>query len=260
MPAAGLNQVSGYRTLEVDLLRAILQELTATLEGMTSATLDENVVADLVPEAQGVYQLFLGEQLVYIGKTDSEAGLKKRLIRHSRKIQHRVGIRAGQVGFKAVRLFVFTAVDLEQQLIKYYKNCGASPDWNNSGFGANDPGRKRDKSALKEGHFDLSYPIDIDLMLEDDCAKDELTVSDALSWLNERVPYLIRVEKTGTRPHKDLQAAIISFPKAHVSARIILQAVHEVLEGWQITILPGYVIIYKERGQEYPHGKSVHQE
>ena len=65
-----------------------------------------------IPEEQGIYELFLddgsGPRLVYVGKTDAEAGLLSRLTRHSKKIQHRIGLTPASVLFKAVRVFVFT--------------------------------------------------------------------------------------------------------------------------------------------------------
>src|SRR4051812_27375677 len=116
---------------------------------MTGATLLPENVGQL-PEAQGVYQLSLDGVVVYIGKTDADAGLKNRLTRHSYSIQQRSNLDPSHVTFKAVRVYVFTAMDLETQLIRHYG--GAS--WNSSGFGSNDPGRNRDHTKLKHDGFD----------------------------------------------------------------------------------------------------------
>jgi hypothetical protein len=97
---------------------------------------------------------------VYVGKTDAEAGLLSRLTRHSKKIQHRIGLTPASVLFKAVRVFVFTAIDLETQLIAHYGGTNIV-EWNGSGFGSNDPGEKRDTTTYKAGHFDAQFPIDI---------------------------------------------------------------------------------------------------
>src|SRR5205823_1069268 len=110
-----------------------------------------------IPEAQGVYQLFLGDDLVYIGKTDAEAGLRKRLERHQAKIRHRQGLAPDSVNFKAVRIYVFTPMDLETQLIRHYGG-ERKVRWNGSGFGSNDPGRQRDTTSFRAEHFDMIFP------------------------------------------------------------------------------------------------------
>ena len=102
----------GYVEFEFDLPEALLTRLINVFDGVESATLSKGNV-DSIPEAQGVYQLFLDRSLVYVGKTDAEAGLRKRLERHALKVQHRRNLAPEQVSFKAVRIYVFTAVDLE---------------------------------------------------------------------------------------------------------------------------------------------------
>lgn len=108
--------IPGYVDFEFDLPGALLARLVQVLDTLPPATLSREFLDD-IPDAQGVYQLFLDAALVYIGKTDAEAGLRKRLDRHRLKIQHRNGLDPNRVAFKAVRIYVFTAVDLETQLI-----------------------------------------------------------------------------------------------------------------------------------------------
>src|SRR5262245_61399412 len=133
--------IPGYFEFEFDLPGALLAHLINILDGMKSAPLTDSSLT-AIPEEQGVYQLFLNHQLVYVGKTDAEAGLFNRLKRHLGKVQHRIGLNSALVSYKAVRIFVFTPVDLETQLIKHYGGIKAVT-WNGSGFGSNDPGRKR---------------------------------------------------------------------------------------------------------------------
>ncbi|HEX3716854.1 MAG TPA: hypothetical protein VH595_02715 [Verrucomicrobiae bacterium] len=80
--------ISGYIDFEFDLPEALLAKLIEAFASIDSAPLMARNIKP-IPEAQGVYQLFLGKKLVYVGKTDADAGLKKRLIRHCHKIQHR---------------------------------------------------------------------------------------------------------------------------------------------------------------------------
>ncbi|TIL83467.1 MAG: GIY-YIG nuclease family protein [Mesorhizobium sp.] len=58
-------------------------------------------------------------QIVYIGKADAEAGLRKRPRRHAWTIQHRQNLSVQDITLKAVRVFVFAAIDLERQLIRH---------------------------------------------------------------------------------------------------------------------------------------------
>src|SRR5262245_12618134 len=119
---------AGYTDFEFDLSSALLARLVDVLEGLDAVPLLEQKVTS-VPEAQGVYQLFYREELVYIGKTDADAGLRKRLERHRAKVQHRKGLEPTDVCFKAVRIYVFTPMDLETELIRWYGGT-AKVRWN----------------------------------------------------------------------------------------------------------------------------------
>ena len=114
-----------YVEFEFDLSDALLTRLVQVLNGMEPTPLTAENAAN-IPGGQGVYQLFHNGTLVYIGKTDSEAGLPQRLARHVRSIQNRSNLNVADVSFNAVRIFVFTAMDLETLLIRSY----GEPDWN----------------------------------------------------------------------------------------------------------------------------------
>lgn len=247
-----------FEDWEFDLPSALLAELVELFEEMPVGPLTTDAVA-AVPDAQGVYQLFHNGELVYIGKTDAEAGLRARLNRHARKIQGRRYLSPENVAFKAVRVYVFTAMDLEELLIDHYKNARGVPlAWNFSGFGANDPGRQRDKTRLKEGHFDRLYPIDLDMLLP--VHPGALPVADALRGLKQELPYNIRfatVEGGSRQPHPDLVAATVTRVGGLQTVRSILTDIKNALgPEWQITALPGYVIVYKER-EHYPEGEII---
>jgi hypothetical protein len=160
---------AGYVEFEFDLPGALLVRLIEVLDDLEIGPMLPEIVK-MIPEEQGVYQLFLDGVLVYIGKTDADAGLAKRLARHGDKIQHRVGLDPARVSFKAVRLYVFTAMDLETELIRHYGGTKAVP-WNGSGFGSNDPGRNRDTGTYKKEHYDSIFPIDIERPLHLDLDK-----------------------------------------------------------------------------------------
>ena len=156
--------IAGFEEFEFDLPDALLTHLIQALDGMAGTPLLPANVQE-IPEAQGVYQLSLKGEIVYIGKTDADAGLRARLERHAWTIQHRRNLGPEDVTFKALRVFVFTAVDLETQLIRHYRS--SSPvAWNDSGFGSNDPGRERDTTNAKPEGFDSLFPIDFDRSLD----------------------------------------------------------------------------------------------
>lgn len=247
-----------FEELEFDLPKALIASLVSLLDSMPSEPLTPFAVAEVGNE-QGVYQLFFDGQLVYIGKTDAEAGLQARLKRHARKILGRRGLDPARVTFKAVRIFVFTAMDLEQSLIAHYiLHSGNS--WNSSGFGANDPGRERDTTKLAENHFDRKFPIDLNVATEIELSSALPTASEVLFALKQTVPYLIRFQNSGGRsrkPHVDLDTMKVALPPKPLTVEIVLRAVKNALgASWQITALPGYVILYKE-STHYVEGRVI---
>ncbi|RMB07977.1 GIY-YIG nuclease family protein [Eilatimonas milleporae] len=250
--------IPGYVDFEFDLPNALLSHLIGVLDEMDPALLDpENLTS--IPEAQGVYQLFLDGNLVYIGKTDAEAGLRKRLGRHALKIMHRVGLDTARVSFKAVRIYVFTAVDLESQLIRHYGGL-RQVSWNGSGFGSNDPGRERDTTKFKEGHFDLTFPIDIDHPIRF-AGRRNGHAAEFLSDLKTALPYVFRFQTAAVRsrkPHPDFDATLVEINElGPVTARgIIEQIVRALPRGWQATKLPSHIILYKE-ARHYPAGDVI---
>lgn len=248
---------AGYREFEFDLPDALLEQLVRVLTDMEHAPLNVGNLSG-VPEAQGVYQLFLDDKLAYIGKTDAEAGLKKRLERHSGKLQHRKGLTPEQVSFKAVRIFVFTAMDLETQLIRHY-GAGGSP-WNNSGFGANDPGRNRDMTVIEAGNFDAMYPIDIDRQLDANFAGQHVAAQLVMA-LKDVLPYTFRFQTQGQRsrkPHQELQDAKVTISANAKSAReIITELTKQLPAGWQATAFRSHIILYREHHEKYPDAEIL---
>jgi hypothetical protein len=245
--------IAGFREFEFDLPDALLSSMVVAFDNMEGATLSGEHVAK-IPEAQGVYQLILQGRIVYIGKTDSEAGLSKRLGRHAWTIQHRNNLKVADVLFKAIRVFVFTAMDLETQLIKHYKK-GSPVSWNNSGFGSNDPGRNRDKTRAKANSFDVLYPIDLDEKVALNLP-GPTPVASALQALRQALPYTLRVEELGTHP--DFDGRKVTLPKGASSTRKLLTAIVSALpSGWQATALAGRIILYKEKEDDYPAARII---
>lgn len=253
----------GYVDFEFDLPRFLLLGLAEQLDKVDSAQLaKENLVK--IPEAQGVYQLLLDNRLVYIGKTDSSDGLNHRLNRHWTHIQHRLNLDPEGVRFKAARVFVFTAVDLEALLIDHYRKTVRESGvlaWNDSGFGSNDPGRQRDTTRYKDGHFDKEYPIDIDRELDLDLT-NATTAAAVLNVLKDSLPYVFRFQSVGSRsrsPHKDLQQTEVSVSGCSpFSARsLVTQVVSALPSGWRAWKLPGRILLYKDDDNTYLDGEEI---
>ncbi|WP_166358913.1 GIY-YIG nuclease family protein [Pseudomonas akapageensis] len=195
-----------FKELEFDLPSALLKELVALFDQMESGPLND-VAVETVSEDQGVYQLLFRGELVYIGKTDADAGLRQRLLRHSKKIRSRMNLDQSEVSFKVVRVYVFTAMDLEELLIKHYKSSSIPLSWNFSGFGSNDPGRNRDKSKVKASHFDRLYPIDLNVEVCVLQQESSYSVAEVLKQMKEQLAYTVRFQGQGERskkPHQDL--------------------------------------------------------
>jgi len=242
----------GFRDFEFDLPGALLDHLVTILGEMEQGPLTDAGL-DGVPETQGVYQLFLDRQLVYIGKTDAEAGLLKRLARHSRKILHRQGLDPSRVTFKAVRIFVFTAMDLETQLIRHYTGKDGTR-WNGSGFGANDPGRERDTS--RPGTFDSEFPIDIDRPLGVDLSGTSSAATVAAR-IKAILPYTLRFQsaaKGSRKPHPELEATTVTMTANATTPRTaLIELTTQLPPGWQATALSALLILYKEAKDDYPN-------
>lgn len=247
-------QQPGFRQFEFALTDALIAQLITCLDGMKTAELTPKITAG-IPNGQGVYQLFLDGNLVYIGKTDNEAGLQKRLLRHANLVLSRSNLTGGRVTFKAVQVLVFSAMELESMLIKHYMVDGKVPPWNNSGFGSNDPGRQRDTTKYKPNHFNILYPISLNGLVTTPLPP-ALTVKEALKLLKSELPFLLRFE--GKKPNvTDLESTVLTTDISGLSVSDTLKALIALLPtGWQATHLPGYIILYKEN-KNYVHGHVI---
>jgi len=237
----------GYAEFEFDLPEALLERLVRRFEDIEPAPLDGKSVSG-VPEAQGVYQLLLRGELVYIGKTDAAKGLRQRLERHATTIRHRNNLSPGDVSFRAIRVFVFTAMDLESQLISHYGGVA----WQHSGFGSNDPGRNRDGTRLRAGGFDEQFPIDIDHPLDFEIQRSGL-IRELLSELKKGLPYVFRYQALPS----DVANTELALPSGLLTTRIVLTSVVDNMPtGWQATDMYARLILYRET-KDYEHGAVI---
>lgn len=79
---------AGFIAFELDLMKAVMDQLVPTLDTLDGAPLTQQN-ASALPDAQGVYMLLHAGTVRYVGKTDAQAGLRTRLTRHVTKFEHR---------------------------------------------------------------------------------------------------------------------------------------------------------------------------
>ncbi|MFE6303490.1 GIY-YIG nuclease family protein [Nocardiopsis sp. NPDC057823] len=245
-----------HKDFTLSITKALGDQLAAALEGLGKAPLVERSIAEL-KEKPGVYQLYLNGEFVYVGKADRS--LPARLRNHLRKISGRRGISLGEMAFSCLYVAEdFSALAPEQLLISHYKGMGDIP-WNNNGFGNKDPGSRRDNTVLKQNHFDMLFPIDLDRPVEG-LRAGEMTLQELLETVKLALPYNFRYGKDDS-----FKSRTVSVPARPLTADQVFQMISAAVpEPWQITALMGYVIMYadspgtyKSAWRYYRNGESI---
>ncbi|MFM1990204.1 MAG: hypothetical protein RJA99_3161 [Pseudomonadota bacterium] len=257
---------TGYREFELDLNRVITERLPLEFDKVSRALLHPQRVQSLPEDVQGVYTLFHKGKAVYVGKTDADAGFRNRLGRHFNNISHRVGLRPRDVSFKAVRVMVFTVVNVESALLRHYAGvhgAGSSLAWQNLGFGSNDPGQNREGQA--PAAFDVQYPVDIDVPLPWVVPLAFTNLLELLLFVKSKLPYDFRFGtdllpngkfahyRTG---HIDQRQGPVSIPAPNLTMRqLIDQVMLPALppRAWRVTLFHGRVILYPATPTPWPH-------
>jgi len=211
---------------------------------------------DALPRGQGVYQLYHRGVLVYIGKSDK---LKKRLLEHRKKISGRRNISVSEIGFKCLYIHPnWTALAPEESLIRHYRRTGTGEcAWNGNGFGPHDPGRERETTNKPSEGFDVQYPIREEWSCEWISA-GEHNGKELLRSLKSGLPYLLRYQTTRSvaAGHADYNSRTIVVREAGMQARELLKAIAAQLPGWQATVFPSHMILYREN-RVYTHGRTI---
>ncbi|HEY1176221.1 Eco29kI family restriction endonuclease [Streptomyces ossamyceticus] len=239
----------------LSITKALGDQLADALDNLTPApltqenldALDERATIEKLQSRSGVYQLHRGpdHDLVYVGKADKP--LSSRLGNHLRKISGRRGISIDEMTFKCLYVAEdFSAVAPEKLLIKKYKKSGHIP-WNANGFGNKDPGQQRDTTVLKANHFDMLFPIDLDCAVEG-LTPGERSLHDLLQQIKQGLKYNFRYKESA-----QFKNIAVSVPEYEMTADGVFELVARALpQSWQISALMGYVIMYDNRGRDYP--------
>lgn len=266
-PAAHVEDAApaGYVEYEIDVEKVLRQELPDVIAKTAVAPLTLEAIAAMPERAKGAYVLFENGHPVYAGKTDTRHGFRSRLARHFHTIQDRQGLDPASIGFKAVRILVFSNFDVEAILIKELRAKDPSALlWNFSGFGSNDPGHNRE--TQEPADFDKGRPVDIDKPVDLPFTGASVGVVELLVGLKDRLPYTFRYEtdvddggkaKRYTVGHADQRdAPAIQLPHGPVTVRTALGLILKTLpRTWRATIFPDRVILYREKAT-YPYARE----
>jgi hypothetical protein len=129
----------GYGEYEINVEQVLREELPDAFSMVPEAPLNPDFIGRIPLGYKGAYILFYDRIPVYAGKTDTRHGFRDRLLRHSKSVQHRVNLDPARMSFRALRIMVFSAFDVEAILISEMRSRNqAYLSWNDSGFGSND--------------------------------------------------------------------------------------------------------------------------
>lgn len=244
--------MTATRRFTFDLTGALADQLFYAIPELYPAPFTPDAL-DKVDTIPGIYQLYLNDRMIYIGKADRD--LRGRLYDHYRKISGRLNIQTSEMSFTGLYLEgTWIPVGPEAMLINRFKAEGTPTPWNFNGFGINDPGRERDTTYFKATHFDVEYPANLDFILSG-IAPGFYSVSDILPEIKRALPYVFRYEDKKAR-HSDYLGSHMVVVADTTAARMFDAVVYALPPGWQITALPGYVIMYKNI-RAYPSARRV---
>lgn len=249
--------MSAVAEFRLSITKALGDQLAYVLAGLVPEPLTMPNIGRLSRRG-GVYQLYLEDRLIYIGKADTS--IPERLADHRRKLSGRLNIRLDDMGFTAAYVDEdLSAVAPETLLIKRHRNTGEAP-WNFNGFGNKDPGQERDTSKVDADHFDALYPANLDYACPGIPIGTYL-VGDLLRALKENTPFVFRY--TGGNRRREHQPSVfwetlVVVTSAPATADELFQLVADALPGWQLTALPGYVIMYPASSKIYPSARKIY--
>lgn len=239
------------KSFSLNITEAMRGQLVNSLAELTPIQLShENLLT--VDNHPGVYRLFYDGKPVYVGKADKS--LPQRLNKHLNKLGGRVDQLGGplldHISFYCLSIHEdLHALAPEKMLIREFK-AAREAAWNFNGFGNNDPGRERDTSLVKENHFDRTYPINLEYELTLGSSVKQDSLYGLLKALKDGAPFNIRFPDPRKTNYATMERSIAEL-ESHLYESLTVRAWLELVarflpEGWLITALPGYVILYPE--------------
>ncbi len=245
-----------FDDFDIDLVSALQEQLLAAFVKLDTGPVGTDLLSEH-PDGQGVYLLYYESELVYVGKADS---LRRRLNEHHAKIDGRRGIEVSSMSFKCLFLSNnWAALAPETSLLAHFKKIKKSPKWNGNGFGPHDPGRNRETTNKPPQGFDARYRI-TDQWPCDWIKAGEWNCLELLLVLKAKLPYLLRFQVSNKNSlkngHPEYNDIVINVPNQSMPSRDLLRLIADNLPGWQATVFPGHMILYKE-DREYDHGEVL---
>jgi hypothetical protein len=240
-----------FDVFDFDLPGAVTEHLERRLNAMPSSVLTENALNELSKFqrqqkiGQGVYELLIRNEVVYVGKADD---VRQRLTQHFRKLRGRQKINLEGIRYKCLLLpRSWSASANEKLLVAHYKAKGECK-WNGAGFGPKDVGQKRDDT--EPNWFDREYPINADYACP--AVPDKVTLAGLLTMLKAELPFTLRYQIDSSQ--SALQIELKRVPRT--ARALIGKAVQALGPEWQATIFASHITLYKRR-QAYRHGEII---
>lgn len=248
------DDLSYAREFKLSITRALGDQLFEAMDETSIAPLTQENI-DALESRPGVYELHSrfddGWCRVYVGK--ASRSLPQRLSRHRFKLSGRENVELANMAFKCAYVDEdFDSSAPEKMLIARHQATG-DVVWNNNGFGNNDPGRQRDTSLVRVDHFDAQYPVNLDICYSgDDLGIGTASeVYDALDSLKAHLPYNLRFDRKAKEALAGKKISDLPDDGQNLTVRAWLDLLMKYFpDGWQLTVLPGYLILYRE-SREY---------
>jgi len=240
-----------FDLFDFDLPGAVTEQLEKRLQAMAASPLTEEALQDLGrfqaqhKLRQGVYQILLDTEIVYVGKATD---VRERLEQHYWKLRGRQKIKMESVTFRCLVLHTNWSTSAHEDLLVAHYNAKGQSKWNGSGFGPKEVGKGRDET--EPNWFDRQYPINADYSCES--IPDSTTVGDLLQSLKRQLPFTFRYDVPNADGAKSLN--LKGVPRT--ARALIAKAVTALGPEWQATIFFSHIILYKER-RTYQHGQPI---
>lgn len=240
---------SFHQTFRLSITKALGDQLADSLAAVERVPLRPDLISQ-VGRRSGVYQLYLADEFVYVGKANGD--LRGRLTQHHTKLFGRTGIDMDEMTFSCLYVMEdFSALAPERLLIDRYREAGQIP-WNVSGFGNKDPGRNRDMTRVKAMHFDARYPINLDFAV-DGLPVGPVVPAEYMLALKNWLPFTFRFDDAV----EGLEGEFLAEPVATADQAFELLSA-ALPAPWQIVALPGYVVAYPN-DTTYPSAIRVYR-
>ena len=253
---------------EFDIATPLFEQMCTDLQLLEPLPLSSHHLQN-IKNKPGLYTLYLSGKVVYVGKADESAFI--RLRKHLRQLTGRHSISPNDVSFTCLHFArTWDPFKPEDYLIRRL-----NPDWNDKGFGPNDPGRRRDKTNLDDDHWHVQYPINTDYICSN-VPEGQYDILELLRLVCKEAPFWVRFQGNRLPQRRDGARGIQEYEEAHLDFSnacpiylsnsggsvkdLMLKAINALPspKDWQLTELPSHLLLYKEQGvNDYPRMKRL---